>query len=332
VAERISLVVLGGFLGAGKTTLLNYMLTQADRRVAVMVNDFGPINVDATLIASHDGETLSLTNGCICCSIGSGLDDALIRVIERNPAPELIIIEASGVSDPGRIAQVGLSDPMLQLEAVVVMVDAGQIITLLDDPLMGDTVARQVRAAGLLVMNKTDLLAPGESESAEVGLRARFGPLPLLRASFGRLPLEQLIGHAPSVPDANHRGRGRHDHDDPDHPFESGVWSSRGVLNADALVAALKGFPPGIIRVKGRVVTDRHGPAIVHLAGGRVRFQRTAGPIATPGNELVYIGLRGRDIRSTVTAALQPLAGQTLHMGSDPAHGRVSAPRRAADR
>src|SRR5690606_15450359 len=159
---RIPLIVLGGFLGAGKTTLLNHMLSEAGgRRIAVMVNDFGPINVDAALIAEHDGETISLTNGCICCSIGSGLDAALMQVLERQPAPELIVIEASGVSDPGRIAQVGMSDPMLQLEAIVVMVDADQATEQLDDPLLADTIARQIDAAGLLVLNKTDL-APAD--------------------------------------------------------------------------------------------------------------------------------------------------------------------------
>lgn len=316
MAARIPLMVLGGFLGAGKTTLLNHLLTQSVRRVAVMVNDFGPVNVDAALIASHDGETLSLTNGCICCSIGSGLDDALIRVLERDPLPELIVIEASGVSDPGRIAQVGLSDPMLQLEAVVVMADAGRIISLLDDPLMGDTVARQVRAAGLVVMNKTDLLTPCEVADVEAELRNRYGPLPFVRASFGHVPLEQILGGVSGGPVRIHAldGESDHDHDEPDHPFEGGLWSSPGMLNADSLIAALKALPSEVIRLKGRVVTDRHGPAIVHLAGGRVRIEKSHAPAAVPGNELVYIGLRGRDIHTTIAGSLDVVArGQTPH-------------------
>ncbi|MBB5215968.1 G3E family GTPase [Parapusillimonas granuli] len=308
MAARIPLIVLGGFLGAGKTTLLNHLLSQADRRVAVMVNDFGPIDVDASLVASHDGETLSLTNGCICCSIGSGLDAALIRVLERKPAPELIVIEASGVSDPGRIAQVGLSDPMLQLEAVVVMADAGRIVAQLDDPLMGDTVARQIRAASLVVMNKADLLGPGEAESVEAELRARYGALPFLRSSFGRVPLERILAHGPGghAPDGD-----AHHHEDPDHPFEGGVWSAPGMLNADRLIAALKGLPADVIRVKGRVVTDRHGSAVVQLAGGRVRIEKAPAAAEAPRNELVYIGLRGRGIGAAVSAALDALAAES---------------------
>ncbi|WP_237173756.1 CobW family GTP-binding protein [Paracandidimonas lactea] len=362
---RIPLVVLGGFLGAGKTTLLNHVLTQSGgARVAVLVNDFGPINVDAALIASHDGDTLSLTNGCICCSMGSGLEDALIKVLGRTPAPDLIVIEASGVSDPGRIAQVGLSDPMLQLEAVVVMVDAAQVIEQLDDPLMGDTLARQISAASLLVLNKADLVDEDGIARVRARLDAQFGSLPLLRASFGRVPLAQLLQAAQNARASGpgeHVGRcaghdhvhdehcghgaehqfydesqsengGRHDHGharlptlgqnaadtaaEPDHPFEGGVWSARGILDADRLTHALKSLPRAVIRVKGWVVTDRHGPVMVHLAGGRVRFEplptgvletQRAGVLETPVNELVYIGLRGLNPRAAVDAALAPL-------------------------
>ncbi|MCE4872519.1 hypothetical protein LZC26_09900, partial [Campylobacter coli] len=84
-------------------------------------------------------KVIRLANGCVCCSMAGGLDDALARVLALDPAPEWIVIEASGVSDPGRIAQVGLSDPLLQLEAVVVLVDASGIRDTLADPLLADT-------------------------------------------------------------------------------------------------------------------------------------------------------------------------------------------------
>lgn len=304
---RIPLVVLGGFLGAGKTTLLNHLLTQSTRqRMAVLVNDFGPINVDAALVASHDGETLSLTNGCICCSIGSGLEDALSRVLDRTPAPDLIVIEASGVSDPKPIAQVGLSDPMLQLEAVVVMVDAAEIVAQLDDPLLGDTLARQITAASLLVLNKTDLLVPHSLAGVRDRLQVRFGTLPLLHTRYGQVPLEQLMQSAGAIRTAASRPTIQaHGHAHAlDHPFESGMWSTPGIINADQLIAALKGLPGTVIRAKGWVVTDRHGPTMVHLAGGRVRFEALPENVAVENNELVYIGLRGQHSRALVDAAL----------------------------
>src|SRR5699024_12371267 len=109
--EKIPFTVIGGFLGSGKTTLLNHLLnTTSGRRIAVMVNDFGPINIDSRLVANHDGQTISLSNGCICCSIGSRLDGALVDLLAMRPLPAWIVAGASGISDPGPIADVRLTD------------------------------------------------------------------------------------------------------------------------------------------------------------------------------------------------------------------------------
>jgi G3E family GTPase len=332
MTHRIPLVVLGGFLGAGKTTLLNHLLTQSGgRRIAVLVNDFGPVNVDAGLIAEHDGETISLTNGCVCCSMGSGLEDALIRVLERSPVPDLIVIEASGVSDPGRIAQVGLSDPMLQLETIVVMVDSEQVVS-------------------QLVLNKTDLVDSAGLSAVRARLDAQFGSMAMLEASHARVPVQLLAGGAdlaagletarkldcadapalgmeaaPHAPDGHHHHhaagkiRGVHPVDpqalspDPDHPFEGGSWRGEGVLDADQLTAALKRLPRTVIRVKGWVTTERHGRVIVHLAGGRVRFERVSSKAGAAMNELVYIGIRGADIHTAMHDALGKLTDHRDH-------------------
>lgn len=312
MSKPIPLVVIGGFLGAGKTTLLNHWLIDAgQKRFAVLVNDFGPINVDAAMVSAHDGETLSLTNGCICCSIGSGLEDALIRVIDRKPAMDLIVIEASGVSDPGRIAQVGLSDPTLQLEAVVVLVDSEHVIEQLDDPLLGDTLDRQIRAASLLILNKKDLVSPARLAQVRTRIARQFGTLPMIEAEDAMVPVAMLADDASRrriAAEAEPHSRHEHSHDMPHHPFEGGIWHSDGVLDANELIAALKSLPRTVVRVKGWVTTDRHGPAIVHLAGGRVRVERLPQPRDADGNELVYIGIRDSGVREAVEEALQRLS------------------------
>ena len=158
--DRIPFTVIGGFLGAGKTTLLRRWLQQsAGRRIAVLVNDFGAINIDAALVAQTGAETIGLSNGCVCCSIGDDLSLALLRVLDSQPPFDAVVVEASGVSDPWRIAQYALADPRLSLQAVIVLVDAAALAHQAADPLLADTLARQLVHADLVLLNKADLAA-----------------------------------------------------------------------------------------------------------------------------------------------------------------------------
>src|SRR3546814_21068607 len=97
---RIPLTVIGGFLGAGKTTLLNRLLRQSGRRYIVLVNDFGAVNIDAALLASHARSPINLANGCVCCTMADGLADALVGVLDAPGRPAHIVLQESGVLDP----------------------------------------------------------------------------------------------------------------------------------------------------------------------------------------------------------------------------------------
>ncbi|RKE39665.1 G3E family GTPase [Paraburkholderia sp. BL23I1N1] len=202
----IALVVLGGYLGAGKTTMLNQVLSMAgQRRIAVLVNDFGDINIDAALIRERTDDVINLENGCICCSIGGRLVDALVKISARPERPELLIIEASGVSDPVKIAQIGLLDRAFRLVGIIVAVDAERIGATLLDPYVGDIVRRQITGATALVLTKTDLVTGQEKGAATAAVLSLATTSILVEAVNGQIP-PALIFDASVVP--RHRAGG----------------------------------------------------------------------------------------------------------------------------
>lgn len=286
------LTVIGGFLGAGKTTFLNHLLARARGRYAVLVNDFGAVNVDAGLIASHDGATLRLTNGCVCCSLSDGFVDTLLRVLEEEPPFDAVVIEASGVGDPGAIAEIALVEPGLTLAGVVVLADAERIAALLQDERLGDTVARQVRAADLVILNKLDLVDEADREAARAALRATRPSLCIVEAMHAALP-EDLIGlrraqhPAPHGAELRHAEETRHEG-----LFQRIAYRRAGCLDPVRLPAALAALPTSLLRLKGVcAVAGITGPQLLQMVGGR--WTLTPAPPSLAGAwaiELVGIG------------------------------------------
>src|SRR3954468_6949498 len=153
----VPVVLVAGFLGAGKTTVVNHLLAHAEgRRIAAVVNDFGAINIDAELIAGATDGVVSLSNGCICCTLEGDLLRTLAGLLRRDPRPEFIVIETSGVADPTDIVR-NLMDPVIwreaPLETVLCVVDATLPVDRLDDALLRS----QIKAADIVALSKVDL-------------------------------------------------------------------------------------------------------------------------------------------------------------------------------
>lgn len=151
-----TVTVLGGYLGTGKTTLLNGLLRSADgQRIAVVVNDFGSVNIDAELIRSTTDDTIELSNGCVCCSLADGAAAVMTTLAERTDLDH-VVVELSGVAMPSSMTSWG-TFPGLAPGPTVVCVDPGTLATRLRDPYVGDVVAAQLRSADLLAVTHTDL-------------------------------------------------------------------------------------------------------------------------------------------------------------------------------
>ncbi len=167
--RRVPVSLIGGYLGSGKTTLINELLARTDRPIAVLVNDVGEVNIDAALIRRRSSDTIELTDGCVCCSLSEGLGAAFDSLRARPEPPDHVLIELSGVADPHRVAPWANSDGF-RLDAIVVLVDADQVLERLADRLTEPVIRRQSEAADLFALSKTDLIDASVRASVESAL------------------------------------------------------------------------------------------------------------------------------------------------------------------
>src|SRR5437763_5168279 len=189
----VPILLVTGFLGAGKTTVVNHLLAHAEgRRIAAVVNDFGAINIDAELIAGASDGVVSLSNGCICCSLQGDLLRTLAALLRRDPRPEFIVIETSGVADPADFVR-NLMDPVIlreaPLETVLCVMDAATPPPALDDAL----VRAQLRVADMVALSKLDLANEGAGSRMREAIRAQRVPAVVADAPHGEIPSALLF-------------------------------------------------------------------------------------------------------------------------------------------
>ena len=294
----IGFTVIGGYLGAGKTTALNRLLAGCEgRRLGILVNDFGAINIDADLVESRSDARINLTNGCICCSLAGGFAEAVDELLSIEPPLDHIVVEASGVADVHQLAQYGRA-PGLRLDGVLVVADAETLLQKVEDRYVGTTVRRQLASADLILLNKVDLIEPADVADRLHWLRTHAPAALVIPCTRCDVPVDLLLGVYP-------------DHD-------------RNLLNADhaQYVSWSVEYPwpverrqlerfcgslgSEVVRAKGTVGRSDGVGLVLQVVGRRVEIHPLES--APPGTRLVAIGLAGQ----LDPAALDRLAREHL--------------------
>jgi G3E family GTPase len=267
-AAPTPVTVIGGFLGAGKTTFLNRLLTETASRYAVLVNDFGEINVDASLIERHDGATMSLTNGCVCCSIGSGFLETLGGLLDSGERFERIVIEASGVGDPWRIAEIALIEPGLQLDGVLVVADASRIETLVGDRRVGETVSNQFAKCDVVLLSKSDLVTADALSAAGKAIRAVREDVRIEVLSRD-MKLDRFLAAADGGRSAFRADGVEDDALDHEEGFRRWTYRRRGSFHRGRLASAIGALPSQLLRLKGACeVAGEQTPLMLQMVSG----------------------------------------------------------------
>lgn len=258
--ERVPFTVLGGYLGAGKTTIVNHIVASAGgRRIVVLVNDIAAVNVDSALIADHDGITLSLTNGCVCCAIADDFGQTLEQIRAMPEPPDHVLMELSGVGEPARVAP-WASTAGFRLDGIVIVADADQIVELSRREYVGDTIGAQLTAADLVLLTKTDLAADGGA--AARALVVRHAPAPIIEVRRGVVDVDVVLGVDRSdvgLSSATRRVGS----------YETAVVDIGSPTLAE-LERLLADLPANVIRAKGLIrCADVEVPVEAHVVGSR---------------------------------------------------------------
>lgn len=305
--SMLPITLICGFLGAGKTTLLNSLLTQGDgRRLAVLVNDFGALNIDARLIVKVEGQQMELANGCICCSIRDDLVAGVEQLLKAEPPPEQLLIETSGVSDPVNILctfNTSRVRRQIFLENVITVVDAVHALDARDAE-WSTLFQRQIRGAYMIVLNRTKAAGPDQTRKVRALIHELLPAASIFETADGSVPLPVLLGDArvgqstfrpePTMCDAAH-------------PFESMVFSTARPVRRVDFMRVMKSLADSVYRAKGFVNFRNYPLTTLYQKVGSFESYVDGGAwgVATPRTELVLIGVARTFEREAITAALE---------------------------
>jgi G3E family GTPase len=299
--QKVPVTVLTGYLGAGKTTLLNRILTEEHgQRIAVIVNEFGEVGIDHQLVVDADEEIFEMNNGCICCTVRGDLIRIIGELMTRRERFDHLVIETTGLADPAPVIQSFFVDEVMlrqtQLDAVITVVDAKHIQAHWDS----SEAQEQIAFADVILLNKTDLVSPGDLRCLEQKVRGVNAIATLHTTQNCEVDLDQLLGvqafdltHALSI-DPEFLEETAHDHDE---SVYSIAITESGTVDSDKLnrwlYQLVQARGSDIFRMKGILDVD-HAERRFVFQGVHMTLDGRPGKPWRPGevrhNQLVFIG------------------------------------------
>jgi len=295
----IPATLIGGFLGAGKTTLLNHILGENHGvRAAVLVNDFGAINIDAKLVVGVEGDTVELANGCVCCTIRDDLAGACLGLLRRPEPPEQLFVELSGVSDPVPVLNTFLETALAAVftfNSILSVVDAEQFPRMKGQ--MAQLARSQLGAADIVVLNKVDLVTSDEIARVRELVHGLTPGARIIDVIRGRVPLELVFAGTGVAYQPRRRDQGpNHEAHAHGHGFATWSWTSERPLSLPRLRSTLEALPDSVYRCKGIVCLEELPifRYVLQMVGRRYHIEESEPwGAAQPRSEIVLIG--GRD-------------------------------------
>ena len=264
----IPLTLISGYLGTGKTTLINNLLRTTKKRIALLVNDFGDINIDESLIEARTESVMSIAGGCVCCSYGNELIETLESMSSSDFLPDHIVLEASGIALPSKIIQtISLMD-FLSFHGTVLLTDASRLRAQLNDLYISDTISLQIEQHDLLVLNKTDLLKEDELLNCIDILSKRFEIRKFLKTVNAYIEeKDMLLDFRPSAKIKLEKKQ--------EHRFISSTIKPTGTINVDALRILLQNPVYNIERAKGFFKNKKGEVCTIQYDGLTLKIEKT---------------------------------------------------------
>ena len=264
----IPLTLISGYLGTGKTTLINNLLRTTKKRIALLVNDFGDVNIDESLIEARTESVMSIAGGCVCCSYGNELIETLESMSSSEFLPDHIVLEASGIALPSKIIQTISLMNFLSFHGTVLLTDASRLQAQLNDVYISDTISLQIEQHDLLVLNKTDLLSEDDLSDCIDTVSKRFEIRKFLKTVNAYIEeKDMLIDFGPSNKIKLEKKQ--------EHEFISSTIKPTGTINADALSTLLQNPVYNIERAKGFFKNKKGEVCTIQYDGLTLKIEKT---------------------------------------------------------